>query len=58
MQCHLQFKTKLRIDSRERIAMHSENLRIDAESFLDASIYFLTLLPSMEIAYVSDLLAL
>ncbi len=38
--------------------MHSENLRIDAESFLDASIYFLTLLPSMEIAYVSDLLAL
>ncbi len=44
--------------TRERIAMHSENLRIDAESFLDASIYFLTLLPSMEIAYLSDLLAL
>ncbi len=34
MQCHLLFKTKLRIDSRG-IAMHSENLRIDAESFLD-----------------------
>ncbi len=30
MQRHLMFKTKL------RIAMHSENLRIDAESFLDS----------------------